>query len=476
MNVLIVDTWLLTPHLETGLEIALNHKARGDSVTYVNLWPMLEHADDGGWLSSTYFSCTGKLARARAILSEYGIAIIQPSIEKSTLGDIATFAKYADIRSKEQLLKLHYEIYQDLGFGVLSSLLSFTRNPYPNFNQQAKLIRKIIRTALVAYRATSGLLAAQECDLIYTFNGRFAASRGVIRAAESRGVAWRTHERGCDMHHYRVDDQSIHDFQYTQKLICDFWQAKTADPGTAHSFFSRRRNREEHDWYSFTKGQEKNRIPENLRKSRYVAFFTTSEDEFSAILECMGERPFPSQLEAVRLAAHVCLELGARLVVRVHPHLNKKHINEYHAWKRLEIPNTDIILPESPVDTYTLIDNADAVITFGSTVGVEATYWGRPSILMAPSFYDNLNVATFVSSQESLASAITARTIFPIDGALMYGYFFTNFGVPFCYFEPTSFYTGRISGKDLSLANFRTPIKTALDRARGLWRWMRRLA
>lgn len=475
MNVLIVDTWLLTPHLETGIEIAINHEARGDRVTYVNLWPILEHADDGGWLSSAYFSCTGKFARARAVLREYGIAIIQPSIKKSTLLEIDRFTRSSDIRSKENLLKLHYEAYPDLGFGVFSSLLSFTRNPYPNFKKQSNLIRKIIRTGLGAYSTTSALLAAEKYDLVYTFNGRFAASRGVIRAAESRGVAWRTHERGCDMYHYRIDDKSIHDFEYTQNLICDFWRTKTADPHTAHGFYISRRNREEHDWYSFTKKQERNHLPDGAKKGRYVAFFTTSEDEFAAILESRGERPFKSQLEAVQVAAQICLGLGLRLVVRVHPHLNKKHINEYHAWKSLDIENTDVILPESPVDTYAMIDNADAVITFGSTVGVEATYWGRPSILMAPSFYDQLNVAALVDSRESLAAAIASRTVFPIEGALMYGYFFANFGVPFRHFKPTSFYTGTISGRDLSLTSLRAPIKSALDRTRSVLRMMRRL-
>jgi hypothetical protein len=474
MNVLIVDTWLLTPHLETGLEIALQHKALGDSVTYVNLWPALEYTDEGGGISSAYFIATRKLKRALAILKNSGVDTLYPCLESDEKKEIKEFVMQARFRTKEELFSLQAGQYHDLGYGTWSSLLSVTRNPYPDLPKLKKLVRRIIRTGLTAYRITDHILSLKKWDVLYTFNGRFAASRGILRAAELHNVAWRTHERGCDMHHYRIDDGSIHDFHYVQKLIKEFWTNRPIDIETAHKFFSGRRDREEHGWYSFTKSQQKDRIPDHLRSTPYVAFFTTSEDEFAAVLERIRSRPFSNQQDAVRAAANACRQVGLRLVVRVHPHVKKKDITEYRNWKALSVPNAEIILPESPVDTYALIDNAQAVITFGSTVGVEATYWRRPSILMAPSMYDELNVAIFVRDEDALISAIASRHVHPIEGALMYGYYFRNFGIPFLHFTAISFYTGLFEGKDLSLSILRTPIKATLDQFRVAWRWGRR--
>jgi hypothetical protein len=51
-----------------------------------------------------------------------------------------------------------------------------------------------------------------------------------------------------------------------------------------------------------------------------------------------------------------------------------------------------VIPAESPVHSYSLVDASDVVITYGSTVGIEASYAGKVSILMGRAVYEDLDV------------------------------------------------------------------------------------
>src|SRR5690606_26555992 len=92
-----------------------------------------------------------------------------------------------------------------------------------------------------------------------------------------------------------------------------------------------------------------------------------------------------------------------QLVIRLHPHLLRKHPDDLARWRSLvDRPSVIAISPESPVDTYALIEASDTVITGGSTVGIEAVYWGRPSILLGPSDYDLLGAVHVAESNTHL--------------------------------------------------------------------------
>ena len=53
---------------------------------------------------------------------------------------------------------------------------------------------------------------------------------------------------------------------------------------------------------------------------------------------------------------------------------------------------------------------ADLVITYGSTSGIEAAFAHKPVIVMGPSAYNILGAATQVFNEDELRSAITKPT------------------------------------------------------------------
>ena len=106
--------------------------------------------------------------------------------------------------------------------------------------------------------------------------------------------------------------------------------------------------------------------------------------------------------------------------------------------------NLEIIEPDSPIGTYNLIDNCDLVITFGSTVGIEAVYQGKPSILMGRALYEDLGGLILPKSHSELINILhnyilTRRLPEPSNSQLAfikYGFFQKIYGYPFEYVKP----------------------------------------
>ena len=64
---------------------------------------------------------------------------------------------------------------------------------------------------------------------------------------------------------------------------------------------------------------------------------------------------------------------------------------------------------------------ADVVVTYGSTTGVEAAYAGKPVVVMGPCAYDELGCATAVSTAAELKAALEKREAGTQSGAVAYG-------------------------------------------------------
>jgi capsule polysaccharide export protein KpsC/LpsZ len=110
-----------------------------------------------------------------------------------------------------------------------------------------------------------------------------------------------------------------------------------------------------------------------------------------------------------------------------------------------------VIRPDSPSNTYTLIDHCDAVLTFGSTTGIEATFWGKPSILIGTAMYESFDVVHQVTNKQDLANAILRYSdVKPRENTLPYGLYMSNFGIPYKYYQPDTFDSGMFKGRYIS--------------------------
>jgi capsule polysaccharide export protein KpsC/LpsZ len=95
-----------------------------------------------------------------------------------------------------------------------------------------------------------------------------------------------------------------------------------------------------------------------------------------------------------------------------------------------------------------MLKNAHTVLTFGSTVGIEAVFWGVPSILAGMSWYRALG-ATYNPATHDEVMALITETLAPMNDepAWMYGYYFSTYGIPFKYVRATTFDEAEFKGK-----------------------------
>ena len=82
-------------------------------------------------------------------------------------------------------------------------------------------------------------------------------------------------------------------------------------------------------------------------------------------------------------------------------------------------------MPDSKINSYSLLDFVDIVITFGSTIGVEATLQKKPSILFGRTYWEDNDAAYKPSSLEDLENLLFKSDLKPKSklNALKEGYF-----------------------------------------------------
>jgi hypothetical protein len=142
----------------------------------------------------------------------------------------------------------------------------------------------------------------------------------------------------------------------------------------------------------------------------------------------MGATPlFRDQNDAIsQLLSQLQERDDIHLYVRAHPNLSGLENAQMRGLYALRANNLTVITPESPIDTYALMDACARTLTFGSTTGVEATFWGRPSILYGRAYYEGLDVVYEPSSISELVTLLTVPHLDPKPrlGALKFAYWY----------------------------------------------------
>ena len=94
-----------------------------------------------------------------------------------------------------------------------------------------------------------------------------------------------------------------------------------------------------------------------------------------------------------------------------------------------EYPNIYVVAPESSVDSYTLMEHAQKVISFGSTTGLEAASRNIPVILLGKGIYYYSNVAYIPENKDGIENLLISELEpKPLQNALKFGFYFLKGG------------------------------------------------
>lgn len=276
-----------------------------------------------------------------------------------------------------------------------------------------------------AFDQALALIDARGITAVAVFNGRFLHDRAVMEAARLRGLPILSYDLGGKETGFDLTTDSTHDWVALQHRMLDLFESWPSDEreSLGSQWFLDRIAHADPQNALFVESQTSGSDIDRTGIERLIVFFSSSGDEI-AELELDWGAFFGGQGNALRLVAEEVRSLpGAALLVRTHPHKRfkpKEDVDEWLADVAAAAP--DIHLDQfSPVDSYALMRQADVVVTYGSTTGVEAAFAGKPVIVMGPSAYDVLGCATPVSTHEQLAVALRTAEPGNPDASLAWG-------------------------------------------------------
>lgn len=456
MKILVFSPYAINnPHYETELEIIQKHLDQGDHVVMLGCNNHLSSCDVNlGHNLNTCLQCISRRVKGLELLSAE--ITVKPlyylnAFQQQEINDLPK-----NWQNIEQLKNFIIENF-DIGYGVLSSLVSYLRDPQPDLAKYQEIINRLLKTSLAVYRSMQNYLQTGEFQRVYVYNGRFAPMRAAFRASQSCHVDCFLHERGHSMNHYMIYENALpHDLEYITKLMYQSWSKaennREKRQQIASQFYLDRTQGISHNWVAFTKEQTLGLLPTNWRSDlNNIVIFTSSEDEFVAIGDLWKNPLYNNQLEGLKAIINsLASDQNIHIYVRIHPNLKNVQNSYNEILQTWRSPNLTIIPADSPISSYSLLKNADKIITFGSTMGIEAVYWGVPSILTGQSFYRALGGTYQPNSHEQLIDMLYSD-LSPQEKepALIYGYFFQTFGLPFQYFQATGLFTGSFRGVNI---------------------------
>ncbi|MCZ2128632.1 MAG: hypothetical protein LC109_00005, partial [Bacteroidia bacterium] len=437
-KILVFSTHILwESHYETELEIMQRHLDDGDEVIQLMSNGELDFCDTNP--THNFPKIIQNIAKRK-----HGLTLLSQDIQSITYKllnqeDSKAIASFRwEAKNIEELKTIDFKNF-DIGYAVASSLISLLSNPNPSIKENRVLIDRMMHTALEVYFSVINQLKKRQPDVLYIFNGRLANPKAAFRAAESVGITCKIHERGSTFKHYELYENHLpHDLAKMGDKIRKFWAAN-ADvkhkKERAAYFYENRRKGKVLSWKSFTENQQKGLLPEGFDSSKKnIMIFNSSEFEFAAIGPEWKIPQYSNQNEGImKILSSMKDRLDYHFYIRLHPNLARANPENYRALLELPFSNYTLIMPEDKIDSYHLLDNAYKVITFGSTMGIEATYWRKISIMAGHSLYESLDAVYRPQTHEELISLLVQEGLEPKnqEGAEIYGYYFTESGIPY---------------------------------------------
>ena len=318
------------------------------------------------------------------------------------------------------------------GSDVISSIITALGNPNFYAKNHPELIKRTIEDYMAAYFTALDYINREGYSLVYIFNGRFSTAKAWIRACEKMKIEYCTLERlGMPDRVLKIKGGTVHETKAYASWVKTFWDINHNNADIikeAVDFFEERPKGVLTGWHSFITDQDQSALPVGWDpEKRNIAIFSSTETEFSGLPESFLGATYSDQKKCYCSIVKAIKEMDENIhfYLRIHP--NSKNENEYW-WESdelRELTNLTIILPESDVSSYLLMNSCEKTLAFMSTVGIEATYWGNPSILLSNATYKGIGAVYEPTTETDTISLILDESLppKPRDATLAYGAF-----------------------------------------------------
>lgn len=455
MKVLMFSIYSPTPLFETEIELALKYKAEGAAVRMIQCAGALRTCHWNPTHNGVFCAyCRSRFASGMEFLGSRGAL---PEIGRFPSLPARGYDLPKEFKDIRELMDYRWD-GERIGLCVASSAIS--KNNRDHRLDTKKFAREInceLITAVHVYESLKKEIQDFKPDRVELFNGRISTHAPAILLCKKYSLEYFTYEVAGSLNKYlHRHNATPHSIAAAREEIDDLWAQGGEDKeNKAKTWFGQRRGGVDQGIISFTKDQKAGLLPAGFdERKRNIVIFNSTIEEYAAVDG--WENPIYPQDESSGVAA-ILDSFRDRpefhFYLRVHPHLKKTPSATNSQMRDIEriardYRNVTVIWPEEVVHSYALIDACEKVVTFGSTIGVEAAYWGKPSILAGRALYEHLDCVQRPSSHAELVGMLEdpsppqPRRV----SALPYGYREMSYGVPYEYFEQTSVSSGNFDG------------------------------
>jgi hypothetical protein len=411
MKVLFFYIGTPSPILEIELELIKKHEKLGNIVHVVqctgnlpNCHWNLDHNNSKCAVCRSQFKNGWNTLKmeANVILKHF------PSVDSSRHLNFS-----GPLKSVKEITSYKYD-NENIGYGTASSLISLKQDHRFDTIKHHNDVERSLRTSIEVYDALKKEIEEFCPDQVYLFNGRIGTHLPAKLICERLSLEYFSYEYARISNHYVLKKNGItHRGLLVEQAneVRDCWTLE--DQAEGASLFKRMRYGDiSGEFKNFLGLQEKNAMPHGFDYSkRNVVIFNGSLDEREGVEFCSNKLYQPDQTAGIaRILASMASNSEFRFYLRCHPNMvglpatNSQLVDTRDIDSRFM--NVVVIWPEEIVDTYALMEACEKVITFGSSVGLEATYWGIPSILADHSLWENFDYAYSPNTHEELISLL----------------------------------------------------------------------
>lgn len=348
--------------------------------------------------------------------------------------EIKDFSKLSvkKINNIREISKIEYMGFQ-VGIPVLSNLIELEKSTRLNIDKSKKILPGYIYYSLATYFSflkLKSLFKKIKNHQYYIYNGRTYNTYPITISAPEESVNY--YERFDYGRKLRIQRYRIHDFKKGSNLVKELWEK------SEKSLFEKERIGrmffEEHQSNIYTKKFSSNGLDILNCEKKIITYFISSNDEFASLHpEIKINTIFDSQEDALEyLANWVKEKKDYKLVLRIHPHYERKCKIDRDFWNNINIEGVEVISSASSVSSYELIKRSHLVVSYISTTGIEATYLGVPSIILSNSPYSGIDAVYEPTSRKQLNCLLESTPPpKPLKNCLPYGFFMKEFGIDF---------------------------------------------
>jgi hypothetical protein len=251
--------------------------------------------------------------------------------------------------------------------GILSSLISQTRDAYASKDKYPELTENFQRQALGAVSVFHALKLKLVKE-IFVFNGRFSSSQPICELAENEGIKVWYYEWGVLPFHFTIKPVPTHDFVSQAKLAISIYENQPLYPGI------------------FAYNHQIDDVIRNKLNNTFSNTYTSSVNNSYDVSIFLGS---PHELMATQLN-HLYSDIDfCKQVVKKHGkkrYAIRSHPNQVSdpSWpiqaaqlaKFADSIGADYFWPDCALDSHQLIKKSDLVVTYFSSIAIDAFFLG----------------------------------------------------------------------------------------------------